>query len=124
MTSPADIKRPKSPATAVLGGAGVGTGMIGLAQILGTHTTWGQILVWAAPSLGLASHQLLTVVNALATKLIDDWQVRASLRVLRQQQANPRGSLEHNREITSLLEAAEKLIAQAELRRIQRIRSP
>src|SRR5262245_29453773 len=99
-------------------GAGVGTGAIGLAQLVGFHTTWGQVLIWAAPSIGFTSRWLLVVLNASINRMITKWKVRGSLKTLHKQLQNPHTSAEHKASIIKRIEEAESLIGRAELVRI------
>jgi hypothetical protein len=61
----------KSIGAAGLGGASTGTGLVGLGQLIGSHTLVGEILIYVAPVFSVISGLLLSQLGYMVKIWVD-----------------------------------------------------
>lgn len=123
--SPRSARAPSgSPASSAsvnagIGGAGGGTSMIAIAQVVGTHTVLGQVLMYVAPTVAVVAGSLLYQVKLQADWYGERWQVRRARKTLEKQLLSPHTTDEHKLWIKEQLQEVDRVVAEAELRRVR-----
>ena len=104
---------------ASVGGVGGGTGLVALAQTLGTNTTAGAILLYAAPAVSVLVGTSLYYAEVQAARYLERRMVNNARKTLVRQLNDPHTSAEHKAKIRQMLEELEQSIAVAELERVK-----
>jgi hypothetical protein len=102
-----------------IGGVGTGTGIIAIAQAIGSHTILGQALTYCAPAITLVGWTALYFLEVQASRY--QWQraVNSARKTLERHLDNPRTSAAHKKEIQRMLEQLEKTEASRKLDRVK-----
>lgn len=111
-----------SATRAKVGGIGGGTGLIAIAQSVGTDTIPGAILMYASPALAYALGALLLYVDVWTSRYLAHRVVRNARKTLMAQLDNPRTSDEHKAKIRTMLEELEESVAADEVGRVKLMR--
>jgi hypothetical protein len=109
---------PKASVNAGIGGVGGGTGMIAIAQVVGTHTVLGQVLMYVAPTVSVIAGTVLYQLKLQADWYGERWQVRRARKTLERQLNSPHASDDHKAWLQKKLEEVDQAVAEAELRRV------
>ena len=102
-----------------IGGVGGGTSMIAIAQVVGTHTVVGQVLMYVAPTVSVIAGTVLYQLKLQADWYGERWQVRRARKTLEKQLNSPHASDDHKAWIKMKLEEVDHAVAEAELRRVR-----
>src|SRR4051812_25900041 len=82
-----------------LGGIGGGTGMIAIAQLIGTDTLWGNVILYVAPTVSVVAGITFFQIRLQAAWYAERWQIRRARKTLENQLANATASEAHKSRI-------------------------
>ena len=115
--------RPNST-RASIGGVGGGTGLVAVAQAIGSTTTAGTIILYLAPAISFFVGIVLYFFEAQTSRYLERRLLNNARRTLEQQLDNPRLTSSHKNKIRKLLEELEESVAKAEVSRVKLIDIP
>jgi hypothetical protein len=95
--------------------------MIAIAQVVGTHTVLGQVLMYVAPTVSVVAGTVLYQLKLQADWYGERWQVRRARKTLERQLGSPHASDDHKAWIKKKLEEVDQAVAEAELSRVRLI---
>ena len=107
-----------------MGGVGGGTGLVAIAQTIGSGTTTGEILFYLAPFVSFIVGSVLYYLEIQASRYLERRAVSNARNTLIQQLTNPHTTEDHKAKIRKLLERLEESVATAELERVKLIGVP
>lgn len=107
-----------------MGGVGGGTGLVAIAQTIGSGTTTGEILLYLAPFVSFIVGSVLYYLEIQASRYLERRAVSNARNTLIQQLTNPHTTEDHKAKIRKLLERLEESVATAELERVKLIGVP
>jgi hypothetical protein len=119
--SQAGSHSPSASVNAGIGGVGGGTSLIAVAQVVGTHTVLGQVLMYLAPTVSVIAGTVLYQLKLQADWYGERWQVRRARKTLEKQLNSPHASEDHKAWLKKKLEEVDQAVAEAELRRVRLI---
>lgn len=102
-----------------IGGVGGGTGLVAIAQAIGTRTMPGEILVYAAPMVSVIAGTIFYQLKLQVDWYGERWQIKRARKTLERQLQYPHTSEEHKSRIRKMLEELDHSVATAELNRIK-----
>lgn len=106
-------------ARATVGGVGGGTGVVAAAQAIGTDTTIGILLLYAAPTVSVLAGVILFYLEVQASQYFERRLVNNARKVLEGQLDSTLTSDEHKARIRSMLEDLEVSIASTQVERVK-----
>ena len=115
---------PGASVNAGIGGVGGGTSLIAIAQVVGTHTVLGQVLMYVAPTVSVIAGTVLYQLKLQADWYGERWQVRRARKTLERQLNSPHASDDHKARLKKKLGEVDQAVAEAELRRVRLIWQP
>ena len=93
--------------------------MIAIAQLVGTHTVTGQVLMYVAPTVSVIAGTVLYQLRLQADWYGEQWQIRRARKTLEKRLNYPHTSDEHKATIKKMLEELDHAVAEAELSRVK-----
>lgn len=108
-----------NPKQATAVGISSGTGLVGIAHIIGTSTLLGQIILYLAPAASYLVAIAIYYLNVQANRYVEYRLVQRARKTLEQQLANPRTSRAHKAKLLKMLEDLEESVAVHELERVK-----
>lgn len=115
---------PQRPSVnAGLGGATGGTGIIGIAQVVGVHTLLGEILLYAAPTVSVVAGTVAYQLQSQANWLNELWEIKRARRTLLKQLISPGVSDETKAKIRQMIDELDHTLAEMQLSRVKVIAS-
>ena len=111
-------------AQASVGGIGGGTGLVGVAHLVGPSTPFGAILLYAAPAATVIVGSLLYYVEIQVSRYAERRVAKNARKTLEAALANPLTSDEHRARIRAKLEALEEVLTTREVERVTLIGLP
>jgi hypothetical protein len=105
-------------------GVGGGTGLVAIAQTVGTGTTTGQILLYLSPFASFIVGSFLYYIEIQVSRYLERRAVVHARKTLIEQLTNPHTTDEHKAKIRELLERLEESVATAELERVKLFSAP
>jgi hypothetical protein len=109
--------RLRPSARASIGGVGGGTGLVAIAQSVGSDTTLGAILLYLAPTVSFVVGALLLYLETQASRFLERRVIKGARKTLQAQLEDRHTSVEHKARIRAMLEEMETSVAWRELER-------
>ena len=110
-----------SKAGSGVGGAGAGTGLVAIAESIGPTTTWGAILLYAAPVASVLIGSGLYFVQLQTNRYLQGRVAKGAVNTLTKLLKNPQTSDAHKAQIRRQLEEIESVVARNEVERVKEI---
>jgi hypothetical protein len=98
---------------------GGGTGLVAIAQAVGSHTVPGEVLLYVAPAISVIAGTIFYQLQLQANWYGERWQIKRARKTLERQLSYPHTSEEHKAGIREMLEELDRSVATAELNRIK-----
>jgi hypothetical protein len=102
-----------------IGGVGGGTGLVAIAQTIGSHTILGEILLYLAPAVSVIAGTIFYQLKIQADWYGERWQIRRARKTIERQLESPHTSEDHKIEIRKMLEELDHSVAISELNRVK-----
>ncbi|AGL14704.1 hypothetical protein L083_1194 [Actinoplanes sp. N902-109] len=92
-----------------------------IAQVIGTDTIWGNVILYVAPTVSVVAGIVFYQVRLQASWYAERWQIRRARKTLEGQLSNQNASEAHKSRIKEMIEELDRAVAEAELSRIKSI---
>lgn len=109
----------KPSARASIGGVGGGTGLVAIAQSVGSDTTFGAFLLYLAPAVSFIIGAGLFYLETQAGRYLERRMIKGARKTLQQQLEDRHTSDNHKAKIRAMLEEMETSVAWRELERVR-----